>query len=34
MRGKSKWPAAQFQYIWISLNLADNKNKPYKTLDY
>ena len=32
--GKSKWSGAQFQYLLIVLNLAYNKNKPYKTLDY
>ena len=31
---KSGWSAAQFQYILISLNLACNKNKLYKVLDY
>ena len=31
---KSKFSATQFQYIWIALNLAYNKNKLYKTLDY
>ena len=32
--GKSKWPAAYFQFILIALNLAYNKNKLYETLDY
>ena len=30
---KSKWSAAQFQYISIAFNLAYIKNKLYKTLD-
>ena len=34
MWGKSKWSAAQFQYISIAFNLAYNKSKLYKTLDY
>ena len=34
MCGKRKWSEAQFQYLSIALNLAYNKNKPYKTLDY
>ena len=29
--GKSKWPAASFQYILIGLNMAYNKNKLYET---
>ena len=33
IRGKSKWSAAQFQYILI-VNLAYDKQKLYKTLDY
>ena len=33
-RGKSKWSAAQFQYISIDLNMAYNKNKLFKPLDY
>ena len=33
-RGKSKWSAAQFQYILIVLHLAYNKNKLHKSLDY
>ena len=32
--GKSKWSAFLFQHISIALNLAYNKNKLYKTLDY
>ena len=32
--GKSKCSATYFQYISIALNLAYNKNKLYKTLDY
>ena len=32
--GKSKWPANKFQYISIALNLAYNKKKLYKYLDY
>ena len=28
------WPAVQIQYILIALNLAYNKNKLYKILDY
>ena len=32
--GKSKWSVAYFQYISTALNLAHNKNKLYKTLDY
>ena len=32
--GKSNWSAAQFKCILIALNLACNKNKLYKTLDY
>ena len=32
--GKIKWYAAWFQYILIPLNLAYNKNKLHKTLDY
>ena len=32
--GKSKWSAAYFQYISITLILAYNKSKLYKTLDY
>ena len=31
--GKSKWYAAEFQYILIALNLEPNQNKLYKTLD-
>ena len=34
MWGKRKWFAAQFQYVSIALNMAYNKNKLYKTLDY
>ena len=34
MRPPTKWPAAQFQYISIALNLACNKDKLYKTLDF
>ena len=33
-QGQRKWSAAQFQYASIALNLAYNKNKLYKTLDY
>ena len=29
-----KWPAAQCQHNLITLNLAKNKNKLYKTTDY
>ena len=32
--GKSKWYAAQFQYILKTLNLGYNKNKLHKTSDY
>ena len=32
--GKTKLSAAQFQYILVALNLAYNKDKLYKTLDY
>ena len=32
--GNSKWSAALFQYISKTLNLAFNKNKLHKTLDY
>ena len=32
--GKSNLSAAYFQYISTALNLAYNKNKMYKTLDY
>ena len=32
--GKSKWPAASFQYILIGLNMAYNKNKLYETFGY
>ena len=32
--GKSKWSAAEFWYISITLNLAYNKNQLYNTLDY
>ena len=31
---RCKWSSALFQYISIALNLAYNKNKLYKTLDY
>ena len=34
MQRKSKCSAALFEYILIVLNLAYNKNKLYKTLDY
>ena len=34
MESKGKWSAAQFHQISIDLNLAYNKNKKYKTLDY
>ena len=29
-----KWSGGQFQYILMILNLAYNKSKLYKTLDY
>ena len=32
--GKSKWPAAYFQSLSIVLNLTNNWNKIYKTLEY
>ena len=32
--GKSKWSTAHFQYIPISLNLKNYKDKLQKTLDY
>ena len=32
--GKSTWSAAYFQPLSIVLNLANNKNKIYKNLDY
>ena len=32
--GKSKWSAAKFESVSIVLNLAKNKNKIYKTLEY
>ena len=32
--GKSKWSAAQFQCMYIALNVGYNKNKLHKTLDY
>ena len=32
--GKSKWSGALFGYISIAINLAYDKNKLYKTLDY
>ena len=31
---KSKWSAAQLQYISIALNMTYNKTKLQKTLDY
>ena len=34
IRGKSQWYAAYFQHISIALDLAHNKNKLHKTLDY
>ena len=32
--GKSKWPVALFQSLSIVLNLVNNKNKIYKSLEY
>ena len=32
--GKSKWSGTWFQYFSIALNLAYNKSKLYKTVDY
>ena len=31
---KSKWSATQFQSLSIALNLANNQNRIYKTLEY